>query len=168
MGDPVGMVFKRDCEGFLKYFAGQSDEHLLSYKTANGDSAIHIAAAMENPQLIQKFLERLTPETRLGVLKQMDEFGNTGLHEAAVVENYDVASILVDFSRKSGDAHENLLRVRNRLGETPVYRAAALGKTKLLQILTEQFCDSSYHFHSGKDDKTVLHMAILGQHFGNI
>ncbi|KAK9209646.1 hypothetical protein WN944_002013 [Citrus x changshan-huyou] len=59
----------------------------------------------------------------------------------------------------------SLPRVRNRLGETPVYRAAALGKTKLLQILTEQFCDSSYHFHSGKDDKTILHMAILGQHF---
>ncbi|KAL9444413.1 hypothetical protein AB3S75_017577 [Citrus x aurantiifolia] len=146
MGDPVGMVFKRDCEGFLKYFARQSEEHLLSYRTANGDSAIHIAAAMENPQLIQKFLERLTPETRLGALKQIDEFGNTGLHEAAAVKDFDVARILVEFSRKTGDAYRNLLVTKNRLGETPVYRAAALGKTKVLQMLTEQVGALCCHF----------------------
>ncbi|KAL9444406.1 hypothetical protein AB3S75_017570 [Citrus x aurantiifolia] len=165
MGDPVGMALKGDCRGFLRYFAGWPDKELLDYRTTSGDSAIHIAAAMEDPRLIQEFLERLTPETRLGVLKQKDKFGNTGLHEASVVENYDVASILVDFSRKSGDAYKGLVEARNRLGETPVYRAAALGKTKLLQILTEQVGDSRCHFHRQKDNMTILHMAVLGQHF---
>ncbi|KAK9209644.1 hypothetical protein WN944_002011 [Citrus x changshan-huyou] len=165
MGDPVGMALKGDCRGFLDYLARRSDEHLLGYKTANEDSAIHIAAAMEDPQLIQKFLERLTPETRLGVLKQMDEFGNNGLHEAAVVEDFAVASILVDFSRKSGDAYGCLLETKNCLGETPVYRAAALGKTKVLQMLTEQVRDLRCHFRREKDDMTILHMAVLSQHF---
>ncbi|KAH9803525.1 PGG domain-containing protein [Citrus sinensis] len=121
MADPVGMVFKRDREGFLDYFADWPAKELLDYRTVNGDSAIHIAAAMEDPQLIKKFLERLTLETGVEALKQTDAFGNNGLHEAAVVENYDVASILVDFSRKSGDADY--------------------------------------------DDNTILHMAVLGQHF---
>ncbi|GAY65934.1 hypothetical protein CUMW_244860 [Citrus unshiu] len=120
---------------------------------------------MEDPRLIQEFLERLTPETRLGVLKQTDEFGNTGLHEAAVVENYDVARILVDLSRKSGDAYKGLVETKNRLGETPVYRAAALGKTKVLQMLTEQVGDLRCHFDREKDDMTILHMAVLSQHF---
>ncbi|GAY65930.1 hypothetical protein CUMW_244840 [Citrus unshiu] len=91
-------------------------------------------------------------------------FGNTGLHEAAIVENFDVARVLVDFSRKSGDAYKNQIEAKNGLGETPVYRAAALGKTKVLQILTEQVGDLRHHFY-GNDDKTVLHMAVLGQHF---
>ncbi|XP_006452252.2 uncharacterized protein LOC18055250 [Citrus clementina] len=165
MGDPVGMALKGDCRGFLHYFAGRPAKELLDYRTANGDSAFHIAEAMEDPRLIQQFLERLTPDTRLEALKQTDAFGNNGLQEAAVVEDFAVARFLVDFSRKSVDAHENLLRVRNGWGETPVYRAAALGKSKVLQILTEQFCDSSYHFHREKDDMTILHMAVLGQHF---
>ncbi|KAH9803495.1 ANK REP REGION domain-containing protein [Citrus sinensis] len=165
MGDPVGMALKGDCRGFFDYFALRSDEHLLGYKTANGDSAIHIAAAMENPRLIQKFLERLTPETRLEALKQTDAFGNNGLHEAAVVKDFDVARVLVDFSRKSGDAYKDLVEARNDLGETPVYRAAALGKTKLLQILTEPDGDLRGHIRRDYDDNTILHMAVLGQHF---
>ncbi|KAH9803510.1 hypothetical protein KPL71_001795 [Citrus sinensis] len=172
MGDPVGMALKGDCRGFLECFADWPAKELLDYRTAHGDSAIHIAAAMEGPQLIQKFLERLTPETRLGALKQTDAFGNNGLHEAAVVEDFDVARVLVDFSRKSGDAYKVLVEARNGLGETPVYRAAALGKTKVLQMLTEQVGALCCHFHGDlpyhfrrNDDKTILHMAILGQHF---
>ncbi|KAH9803522.1 PGG domain-containing protein [Citrus sinensis] len=133
MADPVGMVFKRDREGFLDYFADWPAKELLDYRTVNGDSAIHIAAAMEDPQLIKKFLERLTLETGVEALKQTDAFGNNGLHEAAVVENYD--------------------------------RAAALGKTKLLQILTEQVGVLRCHFRRDYDDNTILHMAVLGQHF---
>ena len=128
MGDPVGMALKGDCRGFLQYFAQRTAKDLLDYRTVNGDRAIHIAAAMEDPRLIQEFLERLTPETRLGVLEQTDAFGNNGLHEAAVVEDFDVARVLVDFSRKAGDAYKGLVKARNGLGETPVYRAAASGK----------------------------------------
>ncbi|XP_052289107.1 uncharacterized protein LOC102617554 isoform X2 [Citrus sinensis] len=163
--DPYGMALKGDCRGFLQYFAQRTAKDLLDYRTVNGDRAIHIAAAMEDPQLIQEFLESLTSETRLEVLKQTDAFGNNGLHEAAVVENFDVARILIDFSRQSGDAYKNLLEAKNGLGETPVYRAAALGKTKLLQIWTEQVGDLRHHFRRN-DGKTVLHMAVLGQHFG--
>ncbi|KAH9803505.1 hypothetical protein KPL71_001792 [Citrus sinensis] len=76
MGDPVGMALKGDCRGFLHYFAGRPAKELLDYRTANGDSAFHIAEAMEDPRLIQQFLERLTPDTRLEALKQTDAFGN--------------------------------------------------------------------------------------------
>ncbi|KAH9803492.1 ANK REP REGION domain-containing protein [Citrus sinensis] len=162
--DPYGMALKGDCRGFLQYFAQRTAKDLLDYRTVNGDRAIHIAAAMEDPQLIQEFLESLTSETRLEVLKQTDAFGNNGLHEAAIVENFDVARTLIDFSRQSGDAYKNLLEATNGLGETPVYRAAALGKTKLLQIWTEQVGDLRHHFRRN-DGKTVLHMAVLGQHF---
>ncbi|KAH9803504.1 hypothetical protein KPL71_001791 [Citrus sinensis] len=57
--------------------------------------------------------------------------------------------------RSSRSGHRRKLRL---------YRAAALGKTKVLQILTEQVGDLRHHFY-GNDDKTVLHMAVLGQHF---
>lgn len=57
--DPYGMALKGDRQGFLRYFAQQTDEELLGYRTFNGECAIHVAAAMEDPQMIQELLERL-------------------------------------------------------------------------------------------------------------
>ena len=50
--DPYGMALNGDRQGFLVYFR-QRPAELLDYRTVNGDSAIHVAAAMEDPQLIQ-------------------------------------------------------------------------------------------------------------------
>ncbi|KAJ0017128.1 hypothetical protein Pint_09741 [Pistacia integerrima] len=66
-----------------------------------------------------------------------DEHGNTALHEVATSDNVDAAEFLVKMLRKSIDETEQIiedheidpsrkldqfLKVKNNLGETPLYR----------------------------------------------
>ncbi|KAK9212608.1 hypothetical protein WN943_001990 [Citrus x changshan-huyou] len=163
--DPYGMALKGDRQGFLRYFAQQTDEELLGYRTFNGECAIHVAAAMEDPELIKKFLGRLPVEKRLEALMQTDDNGNTAVHALATINNVDVAKTLVEFSKQSNDADKNPLVVENKLGETPLYRAASVGKIEALRYFAEQVGDSNLRHHFRRHDNIpILHIAVLSHH----
>lgn len=166
--DPYGMALKGDRQGFLHYFAQQTDEELLGYRTFNGECAIHVVAAMEDLELIKKFLGRLPVEKRLEALMQTDDNGNTAVHALATINNVDVAKTLVEFSKQSNDADKNPLEVKNKLGETPLYRAASVGKIEALRYFAEQVGDSNLRHHFRRHDNIpILHIAVLSHHVGN-
>nr|KYP50352.1 Ankyrin repeat-containing protein At3g12360 family [Cajanus cajan] len=75
---------------------------------------------------------------------------------------------ILEYEEKPGsDQYQPLLEMRNHLGETPVYRAAALGKTDLLAyFLLVCRVDTANHFHRTADKMSILHTAVIDQFFG--
>ena len=61
---------------------------------------------------------------------------------------------------------EDLLKAENNLGETPIYRAVAHGQTQMAKSLAAKVRDLSSHFRRRKDEMSILHIAVIGQHFG--
>ena len=60
---------------------------------------------------------------------------------------------------------QSLLELGNDLGETPIYRAAKYGKLKILKKMANYVVDMEKHFQR-KDGTSILHIAIIGQYFG--
>ena len=58
-----------------------------------------------------------------------------------------------------------MLEVKNILGETPVYVAAAMGRTGVLERFAQEV-DLRNHYFRDVDKMSVLHFAIIGQKFG--
>ncbi|KAK2975373.1 hypothetical protein RJ640_012384 [Escallonia rubra] len=89
-------------------------------------------------------------------LKKRNDKGDTALHEAARFGQKAVAEIMLTKER-------DLVSIRNMLGETPLYVASAHGKRELFKLLQRFESDCMT-----KTDKgcTVLHAAMLGEHYG--
>ncbi|KAI5318775.1 hypothetical protein L3X38_038483 [Prunus dulcis] len=107
------------------------------------------------------------------VLGQMTTKNDTVLHVAGLAGRKDVLDFLISLLEEDRDAlivennrgNTPLHEIRNRLGETPLYRAAAFGHTDLVQYLATKVGDDiNQHFHRN-DKVSILHMAVLGQHF---
>nr|POE63955.1 hypothetical protein CFP56_01993 [Quercus suber] len=61
---------------------------------------------------------------------------------------------------------KELLEERTQLGETPLYRAAAFGQTKMAKFLAKKIGDSNLRNHFRRNDEvSILHIAVIGQHF---
>ncbi|KAB1200041.1 hypothetical protein CJ030_MR0G008591 [Morella rubra] len=60
--------------------------------------------------------------------------------------------------------------MQNRAGETALFRAAHYGKTETFDFLTEKILEydegGKKPFLQRKDGTTILHIAILTEHFG--
>ncbi|KAK4839457.1 hypothetical protein QYF36_022073 [Acer negundo] len=93
----------------------------------------------------------------------------TVLHEAAISGNLDAVQILVSKFPK-------LVNYTNESGETPLFRAAAFGKTKIVKYLASQqhqvvrTGNGESHLQDihrqRKDGASILHVAVQGEHFG--
>lgn len=168
--NPYGMALKKNWKGFLEYFDDKTWQDLLNHLNNDGDTALHIAAASGNHKLLKRLLEKLPKEPRklvVEALMKRDIHGNTALHEVATTDCVEAANEMVEIILQCSDnENEKKLLIRNKLGETPLYRAAALGQTKMLKYFDYKVGFSRSHFHR-KDDITVLHIAVFGQHFGN-
>ncbi|XP_068322090.1 uncharacterized protein [Pyrus communis] len=135
---------------------------------------------------------------KIKALRFPNKYGNNTLHEVSVSGNKEAAEYLVskfnepvpeevrmistsstdkdNYARKlldlEGRDSENyalqLLETRNYLGETPLFRAAALGHTDLVMFYADKLQDQEdnlwRHFH--RDDKmSILHITVVAQHF---
>lgn len=103
---------------------------------------------------------------RLASLRQnnpANDAGNTILHEAATVSQARVARMMLEKAPQ-------LLNMQNRAGETALFRAAHYGKTETFDFLTEKIVEydegGKKPFLQRKDGTTILHIAILTEHFG--
>ena len=66
-----------------------------------------------------------------------------------------------------GSRLKELLEERNQLGETPLYRAAALGQTKMAKFFAKKIGNSNLSYHFRRNDQvSILYIAVIGQHFG--
>ncbi|GMY36773.1 isoform 2 of ankyrin repeat-containing protein npr4 [Fagus crenata] len=59
---------------------------------------------------------------------------------------------------------KELLEDRNKLGETPIYTAGALGQTTMAKFFNTKVEDIIHHFQRN-DGISILHIAVIGQHF---
>ncbi|KAJ9689813.1 hypothetical protein PVL29_012471 [Vitis rotundifolia] len=135
--------------------------------TIHMDTVLHLATYSKQADLVLKLLENL-PETHLNKLTLQNDAGNTILHEAAT------SNSTTNAAREMLNKAPELLRLRNFLGETPIFRAARYGKTRVFEFLAtevDKVCARMTEEHRidaffrRTDGTTILHISILAEHF---
>ncbi|XP_042940465.1 uncharacterized protein LOC122275463 isoform X2 [Carya illinoinensis] len=146
---------KKECARF--------DEHALQILTIHDDTVLHAATYAKQSRLVLDLLEAL-PSAHLDRMTRQNHQGNTILHDAATSEdNLDVA-------KKVFEKAPGLLCMRNHLGETALFRSVRYGNKKIFNFLAEKIDgykeDHTKQLFLQRSDKTtILHVAILAQHF---
>ncbi|XP_030967853.1 uncharacterized protein LOC115988419 isoform X2 [Quercus lobata] len=157
----------------MKSFFEENENHaqLCSQMTVEGDTAFHIAAYSEEKELLQHLVNLLPATSSLfDALNKKNQHGNNTFHEVAATDRVETAEFLVRKLQEPSQLYsgegtlEGLLKAKNKLGETPIYRAVAHGQTKMAKYLATKVWDLSYHFRR-EDDMSILHIAVIGQHF---
>ncbi|KAL6273253.1 hypothetical protein ACE6H2_023945 [Prunus campanulata] len=160
----------------LKRFYKDDVMAVVGGMTTKNDTGLHVAGLAGRKDVLEFFISLIKSEHWIlpRVLTMENNRGNTQLHEVAASGNLDAAKLLVeegfhafDGEVESSYARSVLVEIKNHLGETPLYRAAAFGHTKLVQYLATQVGDDiEQHFQREVDRVSILHIAVLGQHFG--
>ncbi|TXG46919.1 hypothetical protein EZV62_026213 [Acer yangbiense] len=120
------------------------------------------------------------------LLNTTNAYENTVLHEAAINHNIEAVKLLVEgrpFTPVQRLSVEERCYVtplqlleRNKSGQTPLFKAAAFGSTKVVKYLASQPNQMTYSDNGHKklqdvhrinnDGFSILHAAIRGEHFG--
>ncbi|RXH98544.1 hypothetical protein DVH24_010869 [Malus domestica] len=198
MKSPYESAMEERWEDVTKYFEGNA-EKLLYNMTAEGDTALHLAASRssksQGTEVLQMFINILRNSTSYDVrcaLRLPNSYGNNTLHEVSVSGNEKAAKYLLsnfndpvlgevvtissstdkDCDMKLREVRDlenskvQLLETRNYLGETPLFRAAALGHADLVKFYASKLPGDNLWKHFHRDDKkSILHMAVIAQHF---
>ncbi|KAG7959491.1 hypothetical protein I3843_10G072700 [Carya illinoinensis] len=160
----------------MKKFYEKNPQLIFKPLTIEGDTAFHIAAYSEKTELLRCFLGLVPNSRQSEVALSKNCHGNTTLHEVASTNNTEAAELLISKLQMADDQEstargnnqatlKELLEDRNQLGETPLYRSAALGKSKMLRFLANRVGNIKDHFQRN-DTVSILHIAVIGQHFG--
>ncbi|KAF5472736.1 hypothetical protein F2P56_009429 [Juglans regia] len=172
---PYRALLEEDWDAMKKFYE-KNPQLIFKHLTIEQDTAFHIAAYSERTELLRCFLG-LVPNSRLSeVFLSKNCHGNSTLHEVASTDNIEAAELLISKLQMAGDLEstasgninqvtlKELLEDRNQLGETPLYRSAALGKDKMLKFLAKRVGNIKDHFQRN-DSVSILHIAVLAQHF---
>ena len=155
----------------MKDYFKNNPKDLFSPLSVDKDTAFHIAAYSEEKELLQHLVKLLPDSSSLfEALNKKNTHGNNTFHEVATTDGVETAEFLVKklqgVYRPDERKLEDLLKAENNLGETPIYRAVAHGQTKMAKYLATKVGDLSSHFRRRKDKMSILHIAVIGQHFG--
>jgi ankyrin repeat protein len=130
--------------GAMARFYEKYPERLLDNLTVDKDTAFHIAVYSGEMELLQQIILGLLkrPPEIWEALSDKNSHGNPVFHEVATTDSVEAAELLISNIR---EVHGNNLEIklgeiledRNQLGETPLYRAAALGRIKMLKFLAK-------------------------------
>ena len=164
-------ALKGDWETWKSFFTEKENhQHMSASMTINSDSALHIAAYSGKKNVLQHLVDLLPPNRVLEALSQKNDHGNNTFHEVATTNNVEAAKLLVEklVEANGKEQLQELLDDGNYLGETPVYRAAAHGHTKMAKFLVENVAEDRLQtLHFQRDDRvSILHIAVIGQYFG--
>ena len=139
------------------------EERGLHILTIHDDTVLQVASYAKKHDLVLKLLEEL-PDRHLDKLTRQNHIGNTILHEAAI-SNYSI-----DVAKKVLEKAPGLLCMRNHIGETALFRSVRYGKQIMFNFLAKKISDydepNQKLFLQRSDKTTILHIAILAQHFG--
>ncbi|XP_027099727.1 uncharacterized protein [Coffea arabica] len=118
-----------------------------------GDTVLHFLAICGNVDAFRLLLQDglVTIEN----LKAKNVNGHTALHEAARFGHKDVAEIMLR-------TEKDLVSERNKLGETPLFVAAACGKKEVFSLLEKYIGDCMMRRNDGC---TILHAAVIGGYY---
>ena len=138
------------------------EEHGLHILTIHDDTVLQAATYTKKPDLVLRLLQDL-PE-HLDKLTCQNLYGNTNLHETAI------SNEAIEVARKVLEKSPGLLCMSNNLGETALFRTSRYGKQDMYDFLAKKI--SGYDeanqkvFLQRRHKTTILHMAILSEHFG--
>ncbi|TQD98743.1 hypothetical protein C1H46_015652 [Malus baccata] len=154
LNDSYKYAMNGECER-LKEDLEKNREKLLYKMTVDGDTVFHLAASLSSKysqarEVLQMVISKLnSTNDKIKALRVPNKYGNNTLHEVSVSGNKEAAEYLVNnfneplpeevkISTSSTDKDKpwkardsenyalQLLETRNYLGETPLFRAAAL------------------------------------------
>jgi len=138
-----------------------------------GNTAIHIATRSNNPGLLRELLEMLSEEERWYALRKGNCVNNTLLHEIVFCTRVEMAGVVLEFENEAapeGIPEEKkrvpLVEIVNDSGETPLFRAAKLGRLKMLKYMAKHAHGDIRRLFVRYDKHSILHASILGQFFG--
>ncbi|KAG4381165.1 hypothetical protein GLYMA_15G086800v4 [Glycine max] len=170
MKKPYILAKRYEWEEFGRFFNKHKD--LLDKQIdLHHSTPLHYAAHCGNPTMYREMIEWVGEGDIKRVLRLQDDMGNTPLHEVAFTGEVEMTKSILEHEEEEGpnQQYEPLLRMRNKLGETAVYRAAALGKTDLLSFFLQDLGADAHrdiHFHRKGDKMSILHTAVIDQFFG--
>ncbi|KAK3217763.1 hypothetical protein Dsin_011733 [Dipteronia sinensis] len=124
---------------------------LLCPISVDRDTAFHLAVYSGSKEPLKSLLEFVESKENADINQffMKNIYGNTVLHEAAISGNLEAVQILVSKFPK-------LVKDTNEIRETPLFRAAAFGKTKIVKYLASQ-PDHMYQMQK----LTVLNTSII-------
>ncbi|XP_022716167.1 uncharacterized protein LOC111275235 [Durio zibethinus] len=175
MREAYAKVLSNDAHG-LKGIYQKNPEALFNQITACRDTIFHIAAYKESEEVLQALVKMVPQSKKRELLKMKNLYGNTILHEVATTNKIKAADLLIRellFSdgplNRENDIREReeILADRNKLGETPLFRAAEYGKKMMVMYLAKEIEQvGNLQNHYKRDDGvSILHIAVIGQHF---
>ncbi|KAK0593429.1 hypothetical protein LWI29_036495 [Acer saccharum] len=138
--------------------------------TVAKDTVFHLAVLSKKEEPLKQLLERVE-NPMLDSVFITNASGNTVLHEAASNHNITAVKLLVGCNY---DTQEQLVK-RNKLGQTPLFKAASFGTTKVVkylasrpyQMITYDNKQQLRDEHRTRNNGTsILHAAVRGDHFG--
>ncbi|CAN6686454.1 unnamed protein product [Malus baccata var. baccata] len=180
-------------ERLKQYYKGKREE-VLSPLTTNDDTVLHVVAFAGRSDVLEFLISLVTTATNddprnlrnlRNALVLENSHGNTILHEVAASGNLKAAMLLVShdnhtrrelIARRDADqdneyepdvdaSSRRIVEIENKLGETPFYRAASYGHTKLVDFFNIQDVNIEHHLTRYVDRMSVLHIAVINQHF---
>ncbi|KAK1557685.1 hypothetical protein Q3G72_029574 [Acer saccharum] len=159
----------------LEEIFGNDEGFSISYPimTVAEDNAFHIAVHSKSEQPLKQLLEQLNNDhMRKEALHTFNAYENTVIQEAAINHNIAAVKLLVG----EGHVTDEQLLERNKSGQTPLFKAAAFGSTKVVKYLASRpnqmitTSDNKQQLHNNhrtrKDTTSILHAAVQGEHFG--
>ena len=156
-------ALQREDEDTVIKLCEDFEEQGLHILTIHDDTVLQAATYAKKPSLVLRLLQDL-PDRHLDKLTRQNLAGNTILHETTISNN------AIEVAKKVLEKAPGLLCMRNNLGETALFRTARYGKQDMYDFLAKKI--SGYDEANQKvflqriDKTTILHMAILSEHFG--
>ncbi|PWA51848.1 ankyrin repeat-containing domain, PGG domain protein [Artemisia annua] len=135
--------------------------HML---TIHNESVIHSASFYRRNSLVLELISQ-TPQSQDKKFTLTNESGSTILHAAAT--NNQMVGAAAEMLRRA----PLLLTMKDKFGETALFRAARYGKTKIFHFLEDQVrrefpAGADIWANLQRDDKaTILHVAINSENF---
>ncbi|KAJ6376937.1 hypothetical protein OIU76_025986 [Salix suchowensis] len=157
-----------DWKHIMHYY--REEEHLRGLSspvTDTLDTVLHLAVHDKVGKHCEELLEIVSKKQPLTeYLMKQNTYGNTALHEATIYSNYKAVRLLVEHC-------PDLIEMKNKFGETPLFTAAGFAATEIVefligsglkQCLGDDGCLLSIH-SKRKDELSILSVAIIGQKF---
>lgn len=132
-------------EEALKALMGFVSLQQLKKQNARGETALHEAARHGHVTIARTLLQT---EMWLASSNSMPDY------RALVTRNVNLEQVQEEL--------DDLVSIRNKMGEIPLYVAAASGHTEVFELLETYYSDCNTQ---RKDGCTVLHAAVMGEYY---